>query len=55
VVQVDPQSGKVSDFMTGFLSGQNTLGRPVDLVVAPDGALLITDDGAGRVWRVQAQ
>ncbi|WP_394649021.1 PQQ-dependent sugar dehydrogenase [uncultured Deinococcus sp.] len=55
VVQVDPKSGKVSDFMTGFLKGQTAQGRPVDLVVAPDGALLVTDDGEGRVWRVQAQ
>lgn len=53
VVTVDPQTGKVSDFLTGFLSGQNVLGRPVDLVVAPDGSLLLTDDGEGRIWRIQ--
>ncbi|MEW6420919.1 MAG: sorbosone dehydrogenase family protein [Deinococcota bacterium] len=53
VVMVDPGTGKVTDFLTGFLSGQRTLGRPVDLVVAPDGALLLTDDGAGRIWRIQ--
>lgn len=53
VVRVDPETGKVTDFLTGFLSGQRTLGRPVDLVVAPDGALLLTDDGAGRIWRIQ--
>lgn len=53
VVMVDPRTGKVSDFLTGFLRGQTTLGRPVDLAVAPDGALLLTDDGAGKVWRIQ--
>lgn len=53
VVMVNPQSGKVADFMTGFLKGQTTLGRPVDLVVAADGSLLLTDDGAGKVWRIQ--
>lgn len=53
VVTIDPRTGKVSDFLTGFLSGQNALGRPVDLQVLPDGSLLLTDDGEGRVWRVQ--
>ncbi len=53
VIQIDPASGKVSDFLTGFLRGQTTLGRPVDLQVAPDGSLLLTDDGAGKVWRIQ--
>ena len=38
VVQVDPKSGKVSDFMTGFLKGQTAQGRPVDLVVASEAA-----------------
>ncbi|WP_040383028.1 PQQ-dependent sugar dehydrogenase [Deinococcus apachensis] len=53
VVTVDPKTGKVTDFLTGFLSGQRVLGRPVDLVVARDGSLLLTDDGEGRIWRIQ--
>ena len=53
VVTVDPRTGKVTDFLTGFLRGQNVLGRPVDLVVARDGSLLLTDDGEGRVYRIQ--
>lgn len=53
VVMVSPQTGKVTDFMTGFLKGQTTLGRPVALAVAADGSLLLSDDGAGKVWRVQ--
>ncbi|WP_291424581.1 sorbosone dehydrogenase family protein [Deinococcus sp.] len=53
VVTVDPSSGKVSDFLTGFLEGQNTLGRPVDLLTAPDGSLLLTDDYSGKIWRIQ--
>lgn len=52
VVTVNPQTGEVRDFLTGFLSGGAVQGRPVDVAVAPDGALLVTDDGAGRVWRV---
>jgi len=27
-------------------------GRPVGVAVAHDGALLVTDDAAGTVWRV---
>lgn len=53
VITVDPKTGKVSDFLTGFLKGQSVSGRPVDLLVAPDGSLLLTDDGAGKVWRIQ--
>lgn len=52
VIRVDPQSGQVNDFLTGFLQGQKTEGRPVDLVVAADGSLLLSDDGAGVVWRI---
>jgi glucose/arabinose dehydrogenase len=39
-------------FMEGFLDGQTALGRPVDLLVAPDGSLLVSDDTAGAVYRV---
>lgn len=40
-------------FMTGFIDddGQVT-GRPVDLLIAPDGALLVSDDQRGVVYRV---
>lgn len=54
VVTVNPETGEVRDFLTGFLRGGSVTGRPVDLVVAKDGALLLTDDGAGKVWRIQA-
>lgn len=52
VVTIDPASGEVKDFMTGFLKGQQTLGRPVDLQVMPDGAMLLTDDGNGVIYRI---
>ncbi|WP_371810075.1 sorbosone dehydrogenase family protein [Deinococcus sp. JMULE3] len=55
VITIDPQTGRVTDFLTGFLRGQNVVGRPVDLAVAADGSLLLTDDGEGRVWRIQAR
>jgi glucose/arabinose dehydrogenase len=39
-------------FMDGFLDGDKVLGRPVDIMVAPDGALLVSDDSAGAIYRV---
>lgn len=45
------------DFVTGFLSadGETQFGRPAGIVVAPDGALLFTDDDNGMVYRVAAE
>ena len=42
-------------FMTGLVpdpSSSDVLGRPVGVVVAPDGSLLITDDGANKIYRI---
>jgi len=42
-------------FLTGLVpdpGGKNVNGRPVGVAVAPDGALLVSDDGAGVVYRV---
>jgi glucose/arabinose dehydrogenase len=39
-------------FAEGWLQGQSASGRPVDLVVAPDGALLVSDDANGVVYRI---
>jgi glucose/arabinose dehydrogenase len=45
--------GDYEDFMTGFVTGDgNVWGRPVGVAVAPDGALLVSDDGGGVVWRI---
>ncbi len=49
------RDGKVAGyetFMDGFLDGDTALGRPVDILVAPDGALLVSDDTAGAIYRV---
>jgi glucose/arabinose dehydrogenase len=47
-------AGGVEDFMTGFLdtSEATTWGRPVGLLVTPDGSLLVSDDGGHVIWRV---
>ena len=39
-------------FATGWLRGGSAWGRPVDLLVMPDGALLVSDDKAGVVYRI---
>jgi glucose/arabinose dehydrogenase len=45
--------GEYQDFLTGFvLPNGQVWGRPVSLTVAPDGSLLVTDDGSNIIWRV---
>ena len=45
--------GEYVDFMTGFVTPDGDVwGRPVGVAVANDGALLVTDDGGDRIWRV---
>ena len=40
-------------FAEGWLQENNTAwGRPVDVLVMPDGALLLADDGAGVIYRI---
>lgn len=48
----DGQAVSYEPFLEGFLDGSRVLGRPVDLVVAPDGSLLVSDDKAGAIYRV---
>ena len=51
-------SGKVEDFLTGFisdLSNSEVHGRPVGLALLPDGSLLVADDVSNTIWRVKAR
>ena len=56
VVRVRVVNGRptaIDDFVTGWqLADGSRWGRPVGLLVMPDGALLVSDDFAGRIWRV---
>lgn len=57
VIRIPLDNGKASgvyqDFLTGFLDANgNPWGRPSGVTTAPDGALLVTDDGAKIIWRV---
>lgn len=46
-------TGAYEDFMTGFVRDEDGVwGRPVAVAVAHDGALLVTEDGNGTIWRV---
>lgn len=50
----NPQ-GKPVPVLTGFLTGKGTThGRPTWVSFAKDGALLVSDDTAGIIWRVIA-
>lgn len=40
-------------FVTGWLQGESNWGRPSDVLVLPDGTLLIADDHAGAIYRVR--
>ncbi|MCH9829375.1 MAG: sorbosone dehydrogenase family protein [Gammaproteobacteria bacterium] len=40
-------------FVTGWLDGERVRGRPVDLLVQPDGSMLVSDDAQGRIYRVR--
>ena len=39
-------------FAQGWLQGSSAWGRPVDVQVMPDGALLVSDDQAGAIYRI---
>jgi glucose/arabinose dehydrogenase len=56
VVRVQVENGRpvaIDDFVTGWQrSDGSRWGRPVSLVVAADGALLVSDDMGGKIWRV---
>jgi glucose/arabinose dehydrogenase/protein-S-isoprenylcysteine O-methyltransferase Ste14 len=42
-------------FAEGWLQGTKAWGRPVDVLVMPDGALLVSDDQAGVIYRISYQ
>lgn len=51
--QTGQATGEYEDFLTGFvLPDGNVWGRPVGTAVAPDGSLLVSDDGSNSIWRV---
>ena len=48
-------SGKSEEFLTGFIVDPDkdiVHGRPVGVIVTPDGDLLLTDDKTNTIWRI---
>lgn len=46
-------TGEYQDFLTGFITdNEHVWGRPFATVVAPDGALLMSEDGNGMIYRI---
>jgi glucose/arabinose dehydrogenase len=48
-------AGGYDDFVAGWMleeTSRRVWGRPACLLVLADGSLLISDDGAGKIWRV---
>ncbi|HEY7471589.1 MAG TPA: PQQ-dependent sugar dehydrogenase [Gemmatimonadota bacterium] len=55
VVSVRLENGRPvaeETFAEGWLQGEEAWGRPVDVLVMPDGALLVSDDRAGAIYRI---
>jgi glucose/arabinose dehydrogenase len=49
-------TGEYEDFITGFVVNDTSAwGRPVGVTVTPDGALYVSDDAGGAIWRVTAR
>lgn len=42
-------------FASGWLQGESAWGRPADVLVLPDGSLLVADDLAGAIYRISYQ
>ena len=54
-ISVDPdgKNPKETVFASGgWLDGQKILGRPADILEAPDGSLLVADDQAGAIYQI---
>jgi glucose/arabinose dehydrogenase len=49
-------TGEYEDFMTGFVVDNNSVwGRPAGVAITRDGALLVSDDANGTIFRVTRQ
>jgi len=43
----------VEDFITGWLATDGALGRPVDIMIRPDGSIFVSDDKAGVIYLIR--
>ncbi len=42
----------IEDFITGWLTGNSVLGRPVDVMIQPGGVMYVSDDHAGVIYKI---
>jgi glucose/arabinose dehydrogenase len=53
IVKNGVPTGEYDDFATGFaINDSEVWGRPVGVAVDKEGALLISEDGSGTIWRI---
>ncbi len=52
VTTVDIETGEYTPFAEGWLKSGTAWGRPVDILVMDDGSMLVSDDKAGKVYRI---
>ena len=52
VAMEEGQPASYGVFADGWLQGEETKGRPVDMLVLDDGSLLVSDDSNGLVYRI---
>lgn len=56
-IKLDPNGAYLGqeDFISGWLTDDGALGRPVDVVFGPDNQMYVSDDKAGVVYRISSQ
>ncbi|WP_342304262.1 PQQ-dependent sugar dehydrogenase [Methanolobus sp. ZRKC5] len=52
LVSIDMDTRELTDFATGWLGAATISGRLVDVIVADDGSLFVSDDNAGKIYRI---
>ena len=53
IVNPDGKNAKQEVFAEGWITGdRDYFGRPDDILQAPDGSLLVSDDWAGAIYRI---
>ncbi|HEY0421130.1 MAG TPA: PQQ-dependent sugar dehydrogenase, partial [Acetobacteraceae bacterium] len=53
ITDPDGKNARQEVFASGWITGdQSYAGRPDDILVAPDGSLLVSDDWAGAIYRI---
>lgn len=52
IMAVNPEEKSYEPFATGWLDGESSWGRPVDVLEMPDGSILVSDDSGDKIYRI---